>query len=84
MTTADPRGLVYRCPVCGAEIAIIALKIGAFSPRCCNRPMVPRSRHLVFYLCEICGIEVAVLAEGDGAFTPVCCNEAMKRLPAAA
>ena len=84
MTATGPRGLVYRCRVCGAEIAIIGRKVGAFSPHCCNRPMEPQQRYLVFYLCEICGIEIAVLAAGGGTFTPVCCNEPMKRLPLAA
>lgn len=73
------RGTVYRCPVCGAEIAVLARTMGRFAPRCCNTEMIPRAARLVFYLCPVCGAEIAVLKEGEGEFTPRCCNTKMRR-----
>ena len=60
-------------------MAILAWRVGAFTPRCCNVSMQPRERRLVFYRCEVCGAEIAVLREGEGVFEPSCCNEPMKR-----
>lgn len=84
MTPQTPRGVVYRCPVCGAEVSILARRIGAFEPRCCNRPMEPQARRLIFYYCAVCGAEIALLKEGEGPFEPSCCNEPMKRQELAA
>lgn len=78
----DARGLIYRCPVCGAELAILAIKTGTFAPRCCNVDMVAVSRSLGFYVCPVCGAEIAVVEPGTGRFTPRCCMTAM--LPMAA
>jgi DNA-directed RNA polymerase subunit RPC12/RpoP len=79
MSGASPRGNVYRCPVCGAEIAVLARRHGAFAPRCCRRPMVPVSRRMAFYVCPVCGAEVGLLRRGRGEFAPRCCGGAMRR-----
>ena len=78
----DPRGVVYRCPVCGAEILVLATEIGKFTPRCCGEPMIAAEKRVVFYVCPVCGAEIAVLQEGEGAFLPRCCNVDMKRVAA--
>jgi predicted RNA-binding Zn-ribbon protein involved in translation (DUF1610 family) len=79
MTTPSPKGVTYRCPVCGAEVAVIARRHGAFAPRCCNTAMLPIRRRLVFFICPVCGSEVAVMRGEAGNFTPRCCNVAMRR-----
>jgi desulfoferrodoxin-like iron-binding protein len=71
------RGVVYRCPVCGAELATLACADGDFDPWCCNRPMEPRSARLRFYHCPVCGAEVALVRDGGGTIEPVCCNRPM-------
>jgi len=73
------RGTVYRCPICGAEIAVLARRHGVFDPVCCGVRMQPQRRRLVFYVCPVCGSEVAVLHQGDGRFCPRCCNVEMRR-----
>ncbi len=83
MRPETPRGLVYRCPVCGAEVAILAFRMGSFEPRCCNVPMVLTQCRLCFYVCPVCGAEVAVVREGAGVFSPHCCNVDMIRRIAA-
>ena len=84
MITQTPRGMVYRCPVCGAEVAILARMVGVFGPRCCNRPMEPQARRLIFYYCPVCNAEIAIIKEGQGVFAPQCCNEPMRRQDMAA
>jgi hypothetical protein len=79
MNPNAPRGRIYRCPVCGAELTVLAVGTGEFAPRCCDRDMVAQSRCLVFYLCPVCGAEIAVLLEGGGRFEPRCCNTDMRR-----
>ena len=79
MSIDNPRGLVYRCPICGAEVLVLAPKIGAFEPRCCNTAMLPRPQRVVFYRCPVCGAEIAVLKQGEGKFLPRCCNVDMVR-----
>jgi DNA-directed RNA polymerase subunit RPC12/RpoP len=74
----NPRGLVYRCPVCGAEITVLAPHMEGFCPRCCNRDMVPLERRVAFYVCPVCGAEIAVLKSGGREFAPRCCNRAME------
>lgn len=74
-----PKGLVCRCPLCGAEIAIISYRMGEFKPRCCNTDMIPQRRKLTFYRCEVCATEIAVLGEESSTFEPICCNTAMVR-----
>ena len=71
------QGMVYRCELCGAEICVIAFKIGSFMPRCCNRAMDLLPRRARFFVCELCGAELAVLNEGRGGFEPECCNQPM-------
>lgn len=73
----NPRGLVYRCPVCGAELIVVGTRMGAFEPYCCNKPMRVMSRRVVFYRCPVCGAEVAVLRKAKGVFDPHCCNRVM-------
>jgi len=84
MTLRSPHGLVFRCPVCGAEVAILATAVGKFAPRCCNQPMEPKTRRLMFYRCAICGAEIGVLKQVTGVFAPCCCNEPMQQEPVAA
>jgi len=79
---SSSRGRVYRCPICGAELAVVAAGTGEFRPRCCDTDMVRLARGLAFYVCPICGAELAVMRKGGGMFAPRCCDTAM--LPAAA
>jgi len=55
MTSTAVRGMVYWCPVCGAEIGVIAARHGEFQPRCCNKPMETLPRRLSFFICPVCG-----------------------------
>jgi len=75
------RGMVYRCEICGAEISVLAPRIGRFEPVCCNEPMAPQEKRLTFYRCGECGAEIAVLRQGTGEFAPRCCNLAMEPIP---
>ena len=77
MSRDNPRGLIYRCPVCGAEIAALSSRMGNFAPRCCYRDMISQPRRLIFYVCPVCGAEIGVLAKGSGRFVPRCCNTDM-------
>ena len=78
MKPTGPRGQVYRCPVCGAEVAVLARRVGDyFRPRCCNRDIELLPGRLKFYLCPACGAEVTVLRPGKGDFRPRCCNTEM-------
>ena len=77
MSAPDVRGTVYWCPVCGAEIGVLATKHGDFRPRCCNKPMELQEKRLRFYVCPVCKAEVAVIREGQGEFLPRCCNTEM-------
>jgi hypothetical protein len=79
MSTTLSRGMVYRCPVCGAELLVVAHEMGRFAPQCCNRDMVRLTVRAVFYVCPVCGAELAVLNPGLGEFLPRCCNTAMDR-----
>jgi predicted RNA-binding Zn-ribbon protein involved in translation (DUF1610 family) len=74
-----PRGSVFRCPVCGAEVGVLARRMGRFAPRCCNRDMAPLERRLVLYVCPVCGSEVTLVRQAGGVFTPRCCNRFMVR-----
>ena len=76
------RGLVYRCPVCGAELAIVSKQTGDFHPRCCNVLMEPKPDRLIFYRCPRCGSELMHINQGNTAFKPRCCNIEMHRLAA--
>jgi len=82
MRVQSQRGALYRCPVCGAEVAVLSGHTGEFSPSCCNRPMVRLARGLQFYVCPVCGAELAVLKPSTGRFTPRCCNRDMVRAAA--
>lgn len=75
-------GLIYRCPVCEAEIAVLSPLMGDFRPRCCGRPMVLIKRRLRFYRCPVCGAEIAVVKATSGDFRPRCCDTDMIKLAA--
>ena len=79
MNSPSSRGLIYRCPICGAEIAVLARTVGQFTPRCCNQEMAPLQDRGVFYVCPVCGAELAVLRTGSPKFIPICCNRHMDR-----
>lgn len=70
-------GTTFRCPVCGAECTVIAPRMGNFTPRCCNRPMVALRRRAVFYRCPVCGAEIMAVRRGAASFAPFCCNKPM-------
>jgi len=78
---AGPRGNMYRCPVCGAEILVVARAHGAFEPHCCNVPMLLKRYRARFFVCPVCGSEIAALKSPSVTFMPRCCNAGM--LPAA-
>ena len=78
MSAENPKGRVYRCEICGAELIVLGTAMGEFRPRCCDRPMEPQEQRVVFYRCELCGAEIAVLKAGEGEFLPRCCDRAMK------
>lgn len=71
------KGLVYRCPVCGAEVAVLADSFRRFVPRCCNTKMIPLWERLAFFVCPVCGAEIAVLNPAEADFIPRCCNTRM-------
>ena len=78
MSAMSPRGRVYRCPICGAEITVLAHQVGDdFKPRCCNRPMMREQRQVVFYRCPVCGAEIGALRPHGPDFNPRCCNRDM-------
>jgi DNA-directed RNA polymerase subunit RPC12/RpoP len=77
MNPNSPRGAVYRCEICGAEVTVLARQTDRFHPRCCNTDMVPKGSPVAFYLCPLCGAEIAVLKSGGREFLPRCCNRAM-------
>ena len=79
MRSSSARGTVYWCPVCGAELSVLASQHGDFFPRCCNKPMESLRRRLVFFVCPVCGAEIGIVNEGSGDFQPRCCNTAMLR-----
>ncbi len=79
MPAAKPRGAIYRCPVCGAEVIVLAPCQGSFAPRCCNQPMEYRPQRVRFYVCPVCGSEIAALNNTSGSqFTPRCCGQHMR------
>ena len=73
------KGRVLVCPVCKAQITILAGKSDAFIPICCQVEMEPLEKKLAFYRCEICGAEIAVLIDNSKNFVPICCNEIMQK-----
>jgi desulfoferrodoxin-like iron-binding protein len=72
-------GVVYFCPVCGAEILVVGGHGCCFTPRCCNRDMVIKPHRTIIYTCPVCGSQVAVVRPGNGVFVPRCCNRPMLR-----
>jgi Zn finger protein HypA/HybF involved in hydrogenase expression len=77
MSRGAVKGTVYRCPICGAEAAII--RMGAEpAPRCCNEPMELAPAVNAVYRCPLCSSEVMVIAHGKR-LEPRCCNRAMIR-----
>ena len=79
--TVQP-GAMYRCPVCGAEIAVLRPAGGDFRPVCCNRPMELMPQQAILYRCPVCGSEIAVIRPGAPGFRPRCCNTDMVRFAA--
>jgi predicted RNA-binding Zn-ribbon protein involved in translation (DUF1610 family) len=77
VTAPGTKGLVYRCPVCGAELTVLATRHGSFHPVCCNVAMSPLARRLAFYACPVCGSEIAIVQPGAPGFKPVCCRTPM-------
>jgi len=82
--SAAATGLVFRCPVCGAEVIVVGTRMGEFTPRCCNQPMRTTRQRAVFYWCPVCGAEIVIVRKGRGVFEPRCCNMAMQRRAQAA
>jgi predicted RNA-binding Zn-ribbon protein involved in translation (DUF1610 family) len=76
---ADVHGAVYWCPVCGAEVSVLATHFGAFAPRCCNTAMTVLDQRVEFYVCPRCGAEVGLLTDGAERFAPRCCNTEMEQ-----
>ena len=77
MASTTVRGRVYRCPVCGAQVAVVGAQMGQFSPRCCNVAMDPWLTRLQFYVCHVCGAEIGVVGSHGANFHPRCCNTNM-------
>lgn len=75
---APPKGALFRCPVCGAEVVLLAPCPGCFEPRCCGRAMQQQPRRVVFLYCAVCGSEIAVLRERPADFQPRCCSRPMR------
>jgi len=81
MSSSNLRGKVYRCPICGAEVAVLAHSCGEFQPVCCNVEMAIVEPSLIFYVCPHCKSEVALVeSKNEKAFAPRCCNDEMIRL----
>jgi desulfoferrodoxin-like iron-binding protein len=78
MNSPPPVGAIYRCPVCGSELVVLAGAGGALDPRCCNRPMVSLRRRAVFYHCPTCGSAIVAVNLIRGVFAPRCCNRPME------
>ncbi len=72
-------GTMLRCPVCGAEITVLAWRGGgSFQPRCCNVKMELLPQKAIFFKCEICKAEIAAINDlSRSDFTPICCNRQM-------
>ena len=81
-TAANPRGFIYRCPVCGSEVMVVGDRMGEFTPRCCNKAMNVMKQRAIVYHCPVCGAEVAMVRKGRGVFEPHCCNRDMELLVA--
>jgi len=79
MSKNNPLGLVFRCPICGAEVTVVSTHLGDFTPRCCSTDMICKEQRVSFYYCPRCGAEIAVLREGYGDFQPHCCGIDMLR-----
>ncbi len=77
MSKKSTKGMVYRCPVCGAELTVLGDATGEFDPRCCDCAMESQDERVAFYVCPQCGAEIAVLKEGEGEFLPRCCDSPM-------
>jgi len=76
----NKKGLIFFCPVCGAEITVICDGKGHLGPMCCNMKMVAKGSVTTFFSCARCGAEVMILTLGVGNTTPKCCNEYMERV----
>jgi predicted RNA-binding Zn-ribbon protein involved in translation (DUF1610 family) len=83
MNAENVSGVVYRCPVCGAEVTAVGSRMGEFTPRCCNRPMRRMSQRATLYDCPVCGAAIVIVRKGRGRFEPRCCNHPMAERRAA-
>lgn len=79
MISDNAVGHVYRCPVCGAELSIIASGSGKLEPICCNRKMELKDRINPVYFCSACGSGLMLIVDKDGKLEPLCCNQKMNR-----
>ena len=75
------RGNVYRCPLCGAEVTVLAYKSGDFDPHCCNVEMVLTKSNVVFFYCTECAAEVTLLHGEEQRLDLHCCNKPMVVIP---
>ena len=82
MAINKPRGTVYVCPVCRAEVTVVGRNMGDFAPRCCDTDMIARKTSKPFYFCPICGAEIVIARAGKGPFAPRCCNVDMQPIAA--
>jgi predicted RNA-binding Zn-ribbon protein involved in translation (DUF1610 family) len=80
--TASERGVLYRCPVCGAEIMVLVRRHGVFEPRCCNAPMLRIVRRPAFLVCPVCGTQVAVWRPHAAGLALRCCNQPLRAMAA--
>jgi Zn finger protein HypA/HybF involved in hydrogenase expression len=69
-------GSRYRCPVCGAELAVIRGGDGTLGPVCCGVEMELLKGLCPVWRCPLCGSEIMAIRGGRN-FTPHCCNVAM-------
>lgn len=72
------RGVVFICPVCGAELSVVRCGAGAGAPRCCNTDMVLTARVNSIYACSVCGSEIMLVRGEKKGFEPACCNTQMQ------
>ena len=78
MSQEAVRGQIYRCPICRAEITVLArMEVKDFRPHCCNTAMEIMEHNAVFYMCEVCGAEVAAVRDVPEDFRPRCCSQLM-------
>ena len=65
-----PAPLVYRCPICGAEVTVLGESKGDFHPRCCGKAMALLARQTTVFFCPQCGAQIMVVTPAGGIFNP--------------